>query len=99
MIAIKARYDGNSFIPLEPVSLPDDCNVIITLDIAIPVSHDTDGAETTNASTAFSVTGSVDVKRNCYTAGENAYADNEEAKSVAARILKKHIKAFEELAK
>jgi len=65
MIAIKARYDGNSFIPLEPVSLPSDCNVVITLD----------------------------------TAGENAYADNEEAKSVAARILKKHIKAFEELAK
>jgi len=34
--------------------------------IAIPVSHDTDGAETTNASTAFFATGSVDVKRNCY---------------------------------
>jgi len=35
--------------------------------IAIPVSHDTDGAETPNASTAFFATGSIDVKRNCYT--------------------------------
>ena len=38
---------------------------IIMACTAIPVSHDTDGAETTNASTAFFATGSVDVKRNC----------------------------------
>ena len=35
--------------------------------IANPVSHDTDGAETTNVSTALEATGSVDVKQNCYT--------------------------------
>jgi len=34
--------------------------------LAIPVSHDTGGAETPNASTAFFATDSVDVKRNCY---------------------------------
>jgi len=37
-----------------------------SVDIAIPVSHDTGGAETPNASTAFFATDSVDVKRNCY---------------------------------
>ena len=37
-------------------------------DIAIPVSHDTEVAETPNASTTFSATGSVDMKRNCYDA-------------------------------
>ena len=54
-----------------PIGTGDDCKelaqplVILLEDIAIPVSHDTDGAETTNASTAFFATGSVDVKRNC----------------------------------
>jgi len=38
------------------------------LTIAIPVSHDTGGAETPNVSTALEATGSVDVKRNCYIA-------------------------------
>ena len=40
--------------------------VIKRLNIANPVSHDTDGAETPNVSTALEATGSVDVKRNSY---------------------------------
>ena len=43
-----------------------------TTDIANPVSHDTDGAETPNVSTALEATGSFDVKRNCYALGLRA---------------------------